>query len=252
MNPFYFGRSERPLFGVYSHGRPNADVSHSVLLCYPVGSEYMRAHRAFRQLNTLLNRAGMNVLRFDYSCTGDSGGDGIESSVEAWLDDVDWALDELKDNADTETVSVAGLRLGATLATRASAIRDDVDHLLLWDPIVSGSDYLDAVLGSPRPTETTGVEGFPVTVQLQKEIDGIDLTSPLEGLSDLPVSILVSEAQAEYERAAQALAGQGAKVHHEVVPSEGNWAQADPFGDALIPQQIIQAIVERLQTGPAS
>jgi hypothetical protein len=37
------------------------------------------------------------------------------------------------------------------------------------------------------------------------------------------------------------------------VPSNGDWAAADPFGDALIPQAIIRAIVDDIQrsdTGP--
>ena len=247
MNPFFFGRSDRPLFGVYSHGRPGSGPARSVLLCYPVGSEYMRAHRAFRQLNTLLNRAGMNVLRFDYSFTGDSGGDGVDSTTEAWLDDIDWAIDELKDNADTETVAVAGLRMGATLAAQACMNRDDVEHLLLWDPMVSGNAYLDQMLGRPRPDAVTGVEGFPISPALQGGIDGLTLLSGLEGLARIPVSMLVSEERDDYAEAEKAFRNAGCDLDFEVVPSEGNWEQADPFGDALIPQQIIQSIVQRLQ-----
>lgn len=248
MNPFYFGKSDRPLFGLYTHGKAGGGDPWSVLLCYPVGSEYMRAHRAFRQLNTLLNRVGANVLRFDYSCTGDSGGAGDEADVDSWIDDIDWALDELKDNAMTERVSVVGLRLGAALASLACRARDDVDHLVLWDPIVKGSDYLDEAVGSPRPTGVVGVEGFPMSPELCAGMDRIDLTAPDSMPEVGRTSVLVSQPDPAYDELVGSMREAGRDVDFEVVPSSGDWAVADPFGDALIPQDIIQAIVDRLRT----
>jgi pimeloyl-ACP methyl ester carboxylesterase len=188
------------------------------------------------------------VLRFDYSCTGDSAGDSIDATVEAWLEDVDWALDELKDTAVSESVSIVGLRMGAALAALASRKREDVAHLVLWDPIVSGREYLDDVIGNPRPVGVVGVEGFPMSPTLRRSLDAIDLTRsdslPKAGRTDILVS---SEHQGCVELEA-AMRRTQQVVHLEVVPSSGNWAQADPFGDALIPQNIIQAIVDRLQT----
>ena len=247
MNPFFFGRSERPLFGVYTHGKSGTASPWSVLLCYPAGSEYMRAHRAFRQLNSLLNRAGANVLRFDYSCTGDSAGSSVEATVAGWLDDIDWALDELKDNAMTDTVSVAGLRFGAMLASIACASRDDVDHLVLWDPVVSGKEYLDGALGTRRPSGIVGIDGFPVSPQLAKELDALDLRKAGTARTRARTTLLLSDDQDVYRQLEGALEAEGVDVSLEVVPSSGNWAQADPFGDALIPQEIIQAIVDRLK-----
>ncbi len=249
MNPFFFGPSTRPLFGVYTHGKGSGASGRSVLLCYPIGSEYMRAHRAFRQLHNLLARAGMNVLRFDYSCTGDSAGRGVEATAEGWLEDVDWALDELKDNAMTEAVSVVGLRWGATLAAAACAVRDDVDHLLLWDPVLSGRAFLDTTVGSPRPTQVKGVEGFPYTPELVKGLDSMDLVDLLNGVRGAQVAALVAEERPEYRAVAEALRARGRGERLEIVPSPGSWEQADPFGDALIPQRIIQAIVERITEG---
>jgi pimeloyl-ACP methyl ester carboxylesterase len=252
MNPFFFGRSARPLFGVYTHGKSGTGPPWSVLLCYPVGSEYMRAHRAFRQLNSLLNRAGANVLRFDYSCTGDSAGNGVEATAGEWLEDIDWALDELKDNAMTDTVSVVGLRMGATLAALACAGRDDVDQLVLWDPIVSCSDYLDAAVGAPRPSRVVGVEGSPMTPELVKALDAIDLRRPDAARARTRTSILVSDEQTAYRELDVALRSDEIEATLEVVPSAGNWAQVDPFGDALIPQEIILAIVDSLRAKTAA
>lgn len=248
MNPFFFGRSERPLFGAYTQGRPVDGPSRGVLLCYPVGSEYMRAHRAFRQLNNLLNRAGRHVLRFDYSCTGDSAGSGEEATVEEWIEDIDWALDELQDNAMCEEISVLGLRWGATLAALACRERDDVEHLVMWDPIVSGRAYLDSVVGPGVPDRTVGVEGFPFSPALCRGMDAIDLVEDPPVLGGAVVSLLVAEERADYRSLAESLERAGTKPDFKLVPSPADWSRADPFGDALIPQEIIQVAVDMLQT----
>ncbi|MEX2577610.1 MAG: hypothetical protein WD342_01020 [Verrucomicrobiales bacterium] len=247
MNPFFFGRADRPLFGLYTPARAGAPAARSVLLCYPAGPEYMRAHRAFRQLNTLLNRAGMNVLRFDYSCTGDSGGDGTEATYGDWLSDIGVAIDELKDNSMVDTVDVVGLRWGATLAVQACRDREDVDRLIMWDPIVSGRAYLDAHLGETRPTGTIGIEGFPFSQVLREAMDGVDLVANLDAVKPA-VALVVAEDRPEYRALKSTLDRVAGSSDFEVAVSSGDWAQADPFGDALIPQQIIQAIVDRLQT----
>jgi pimeloyl-ACP methyl ester carboxylesterase len=248
MNPFYFGPSERPLFGAYTRGRDAGEGAHGVLLCYPAGSEYMRAHRAFRQLNNLLNRAGLHVLRFDYSCTGDSAGDGVEATLDGWIEDIDWALDELQDTSLCDRVSVLGLRWGATLAALACRERDDVEHLVMWDPIVSGSDYLNFVMGTDRPARTVGVEGFPFTPEMCAAMAEVDLASDFPASGDTDISVLVAEDRPDYRSMWSAVEAEGVGREYRHVPSLADWSRADPFGDALIPQEIIQVAVEMLKT----
>ncbi len=253
MNPFYFGPSERPLFGLYTQGRSNGtsttpDAGRGVLLCYPVGSEYLRAHRAFRQLNTLLNRAGIHVLRFDYSCTGDSGGAGDEADFDQWIEDVDWALDELMDTAGLEELDLIGLRWGATLAALAARERDEVRHMILWDPIVDGSAYFNEVLPDPPGDCTVGIEGYPFSAALRERMGSVDLRAELGTRSPQRTSVIGAEDDPRFTSLAAALESRGDAVDYEVVPSPGSWAVADPFGDALIPQDIIRSIVDRLAT----
>jgi hypothetical protein len=49
-----------------------------------------------------------------------------------------------------------------------------------------------------------------------------------------------------YDGLERRLAGSGLEVRHHVIPSEGNWAEGDAFGSALLPQGIIQGIVDLL------
>src|SRR6185503_18450344 len=123
MQPFYFGTSEQQLFGVYHAAESGSSKRAGVVLCQPVGHEYLRAHRAFRNLAMALAGQGFHVLRFDYFATGDSAGDGEQLSVRQCLSDLATAIDELKDIAGVTKVSLVGLRLGATFAALAASGR---------------------------------------------------------------------------------------------------------------------------------
>lgn len=249
MNPFYFGPSDRPLFGVFSQARTReaalvGSAPEAVLLCYPMAGEYLRAHRAFRQLTNLLSRRGLGVLRFDYSCTGDSSGRGEDARLAEWVDDVDWAVEELKAMVGVEKVSVVGLRFGASIAALAATRRADVEQLVLWDPIVSGSAYVREMVG-PTPTdETVGVEGVPLTPELQEEIRNVDLRC-LQEFGAGSASIVVAEDGPDHRSLERRLQKLGATTDFEVIPSSGSWTEVDPFGSAYIPERIIQAIVDR-------
>ena len=76
IEPFYFGTSSKPLFGCYHVPQSALRRDCGVLFCAPMGSEYVRFHRAYRQLADRLAKAGFPVLRFDFYGCGDSSGDG--------------------------------------------------------------------------------------------------------------------------------------------------------------------------------
>jgi pimeloyl-ACP methyl ester carboxylesterase len=188
MYPFFFGPSRTPLFGIYHEGAPNPSRNGSVVLCHPLGHEYIRVHRAFRNLAVDLSRNGWHVLRFDYYGTGDSSGDGGEMRIARCLDDLDLAIDELKDMSGTRRVSLVGLRLGSTLAAIAASKRHDIDTLLAWDPVGRGKPYLSDLRQlhkawletrpwTPQRPDARAPEiiGFPMPLELERELMEIDL-----------------------------------------------------------------------------
>lgn len=245
MHPFYFGRSDRQLYGVHHPPRGRSRRRKAVLLCYPFGFEYMRAHRAFRQLANLLSRGGAHVLRFDYYGTGDSAGAGTDATLEQWLSDVGSAADELQANAGTDSVDVVGLRLGASIAALAARSREDVDRLVLWDPVVEGRAYVEE-LGVPAAAGTpdvTGVTGFPLTGELAEEIAGIDLLAA-DYTNPSRLDLLVSEERAPYRELVRRWAEGNLPYGHRHIPSQSDWSEGDEFGSALLPQDMIQGIVE--------
>ena len=111
MQAQFFGRSERPLFGV-RHGAQGAARDTAVLICPSWGLEALRSQRGLRQLAQALAAQGYEVLRFDYSGTGDSHGDGRQARLEYWLQDLDTAARELRDSSGRDRLCIVGMRIG--------------------------------------------------------------------------------------------------------------------------------------------
>lgn len=220
----------------------------------------MRAHRAFRQLTNLLVRRGFHVLRFDYYGTGDSSGEGAEATLSAWLDNIGTAVAEMRDSAGVDRVSLTGLRFGASMALMASLKREDVNRVVLWDPILEGSSYLAASLGLERITDSVGpttsengqfpqgvvgMGGFPLTPHLKRELAAVDLIG-LRVPSGKATDLIVSSENPNARELVSRWHSEGASARYRCVPSEGDWSKGDRFGSALIPQAIIKGVVEAL------
>jgi pimeloyl-ACP methyl ester carboxylesterase len=141
--PFYFRLSDKPLFGCYHEPAPGRLRPCGVLICQPVGHEYVNSHRALRQLAVRLSEAGFPVLRFDYYGCGDSSGNTEDASIRQGLEDISAAISELRRRTSLFQVCIVGLRLGGTLATLAALDRGDIESMVLWDPVVDGRRYLN-------------------------------------------------------------------------------------------------------------
>lgn len=254
MNPVFFGSSARQLYGVYHPPRGRATREAGVVLCPAIGQEYMRTHRALRQLALQLSKVGQHVLRFDYFGTGDSAGETTEADLGQWHQDVGAAVEELRDTSGLERISLVGIRLGAALAVTAAAGRSDVDRVVLWDPVVQGQRYLDDLLARAEPSrngstpDVVGVTGFPLTRRMREELAGVDLLA-LAPPAGRPMLAVVSEDRPEYRALAERWAGHAAGFRFQCLPSAGDWDDAERAGAALLPQQIIQEIVTSLSQG---
>jgi pimeloyl-ACP methyl ester carboxylesterase len=254
VNPVFFGRAPKSLFGVHRAPAGRSARATGIVLCYPFGQEYMRAHRAFRQLAMLLSRSGFHTLSFDYFGTGDSSGDAREATLSQWIEDAQAAADELRDTAELQRIAFVGLRLGASIAALAAAGRSDVEHVVMWDPAVRGPDYLREILEDYVPNAddeahpgdgTIGVRGFPLTAALQAEIAKLDLLAAGVPVGPSRRVVIASEARSEYESIGRHAVGE-MTADYQIVRVEGNWNEVDDYGGALIPVALIQQIVAYL------
>ncbi len=256
VEPRFFGPAERQLFGVYHPPAGRAAHPAGVLLCYPGPQEYMRCHWAFRKLATLLARAGLHVLRFDWYGSGDSDGDSLEGTPAQWRLDVATALQELRDVSGLRRASLVGFRLGAALALQASVkVRD----LVLWEPVVSGRAHVEELRRQhelrfahclhppPLPDELMG-QPFPRA--LRREYEALDLLEAPPACRAQRVVVLASEERPEHARLLDALRSPGtfAEVAWRHVPEP---AQPDGDDDFLLSTHAQQAIAALL-TGEAA
>jgi alpha/beta superfamily hydrolase len=246
MDFFHFGQDDR-LFGSYIPESGSAAPRAVVVLCYPFGQEYMRAHKAFRQVAVLLSRKGLPVLRFDYSGTGDSAGDGTETTLEDWVADVGAAIEEARRRSGATQVRLGGLRLGATLAALAARDRAEVERLVLWDPVVNGAGFLRDT--EPRVGHRDGttwwVYGFPLSEPLRSALRSVDLRDVSLPAKTRVVQML-SRPAANFEALADALADRVGEIESRIVPSPSDWNYTDEVGGILMPRDMVRGVVEAL------
>ena len=255
MQPFYFPVPEADLFAVYHPPRAELARQSAVLLCCPLGHEYLNSHRAYRRIAMLLSDAGFPVLRFDYLGCGDSGGCTEQAGLDLWLRNVAAAGGELQSKSGATRLCLVGLRLGATLALLAAAKTRPAESLVLWDPIVSGIGYLQELQGFhervldmaegfsrgvARPAAPDGLSLFGFGPQLQHELRGIDLLS-IPGKPAKRVLLLESVADSNASALTRHLQQCGSNVEHNSIPSDESWRQA--FDSVLLPGQAVQAVV---------
>jgi len=139
--PFWFGPTERPLFG-WVHLPEGNRARAGVVLCPPLGPEYSAAYATLRLLAERLAAVGFVVLRIDYDGTGDSAGEEDDPGrLPAWEASVRHALGLLR-QAGLAQLALVGMRFGSALAALAARSDGGVDCLVLWDPVYSGRSYL--------------------------------------------------------------------------------------------------------------
>lgn len=113
---------------------------HAILFAHSLGHEYVRGHRNLQQLAMALCERGFDVIRFDYLGTGDSDGLCEEVNAETMGSDLVNVRRHIMDQANVRSVSLIGLRLGATVATH---YRDAFQAMVIWDPVPSGKAFLE-------------------------------------------------------------------------------------------------------------
>jgi uncharacterized protein len=259
VQAFQFGTSKQPLFGAYQAPAVPRAPSAGIVICQPLGHEYIRAHRVLRNLSAALSAKGFHVLRFDYFGSGDSAGEGRELTIERCQADIASAIDELKDMAMLARVSLVGVRFGATLAAMAAAKRSDIDTLILCDPVVRGVDYIQQLQdlerrwghGRPRPRVPPGSNlpeeliGFPMTPALRTGFEATDLCRVTKWPARRVVTLASSEGSSREFRAHFDAASVVAA--HESVACDCEWDRPAAVHLALLATEMVDRIVSVLE-----
>ena len=252
---FFFESSGNPLFGCYHAPQSGPDRQCSVVLCYPMGQEYILSHRAYRQLAVRLSDVGFPVLRFDFYGCGDSSGNCEQGQIRQWLNDILTAIGEIRGRCGVVKVCLVGLRLGGTLSMMVGAERGGIEGMVLWDPVVSGRAYIEELTtlhpgtlqdSSTKPKhrtigqKPTEILGFPITNCMLTDLENIDLCTVRQKPAN-SIFVVESNGKPGQGRLREHLKSIGAQVEYQHLPGPIIWKEIANQG--LVPHHVLQSMV---------
>lgn len=250
MEPLFFGTDKR-LYGVL-HTPPQGICNQAVLICPPVGQEYLRLHRSLVWLSGMLAEKGIGVLRFDYRGTGDSAGVLEKVVADEWLEDGEEAFEELHEQFGSVPKSVIGIRLGALVAAHCSTAQA-VERLLLWEACQSGAEFLaelkDDMLTRLLPEcnfesndGTIHHNGFVYSDKLQRSLrSNTILQNEIQRLKTKELLLLDRKIPDKPLIAADA---SSLNISQHICQVDFSWLDVDVIGSAIIPQKALDNIVK--------
>lgn len=266
------GRSNRHVLPMEREGRSfvgllavpsDVEPRQSWLFLSPFGQEAIRTAPMYRSLADRLVRAGCAVLRFDYHGTGDSAGEVVDQSMSDWIGDSRYAMEQLRTASAVPDITLFGVGLGGTIAALAATEEAaGIATLLLWEPVIDGAQYLEALVSAhrrevarsfdmswpavrtafdePEPAAPGNLLGFDVGPELAAQVGGTTAL-PLVELANGGVRTLI----ATRERSGVDVFGSHALVQSIVVETSADWMANEAMGSALVPSQLI-ALVDQL------
>ncbi len=209
MKSMQFGYGSHKLYGVYHCPLTINPKQKSILICSPIGPEFIHTYRLLRNLGEQLAKRGHHVFRFDWYGLGDSWGISSDMSIDHWIADARSAAEELINLSGNQIFSVIGLRLGATIAWCSFKDSADLSFFILWDPVISGSEWISQMQAlhskyiikfpeTGRYSSDEEILGFPLPVLVRNGICSLNI-SLLKPLSCKKIHLLFSENSQRYE-----------------------------------------------------
>ncbi len=147
------------------------------------------------------------------------------------------------------------MRIGATVAAKAAAkLAGEIEALVMWDPIVSGAEYLRSMdIAVPAPVQVTApdalpapeIDGYALSARMLRDFAAIDLRTALAAAQQRSL-VLVTERLASHENLERDMPVAGARTALEFVMSRCPPWREDVTLSGAVQVQAIQRIVEWL------
>ena len=230
---------------------PGGPWTRAIVMCHPLGEEKLWAHRVFVSFARDLAAAGFAVLRLDFRGEGDSDREFEDSTLETRIQDACLAVDSVRALNSSVEVTMAVLRLGATIALAASIRRGDVDRVVLWDPVVDGAAYMQTVLrlnlmyqmalhrkvvesrealvARLGKGETVNIEGYELARPLFDEISAIQLAGLLPQYAGETLIVQINQDAAPVKPELTNLAEANPRCSVQTVQEQPFWKETRAF-----------------------
>jgi alpha-beta hydrolase superfamily lysophospholipase len=174
--PIYFQSGANRLFGWLHVSTGDSCAGLGLVICKPFGFEAMSAHLTMRVQAEMAAALGIPTLRFDYAGTGDSEDLApAADQLDAWVQDVIAAVQELQRRTGVQRICLLGIRLGAMLAAIAASRCPQVSSLVAIAPVISGKRYLKEIRMfelAAAQTQSAYVSVRPQTPSREAELAG--------------------------------------------------------------------------------
>jgi exosortase A-associated hydrolase 2 len=188
MTPFYLPAASGQRFCLFHQPEVKVVRRGAVVYVHPFAEEMNKSRRMASMQARMLAAAGYAVLQIDLLGCGDSSGDFGDAAWASWVDDVELACDWLLRRSEGE-FWLWGLRSGCLLACEAAGRLSDKTNFLLWQPVISGKQFLQQFMRLKLAGEILGGEGKGLMDRLREqlahggsvEIAGYELSSELAG-----------------------------------------------------------------------
>jgi pimeloyl-ACP methyl ester carboxylesterase len=220
-------------------------------MCHPLGEEKLWAHRVFVSFARDLAVTGSAVLRFDFRGEGDSDREFEMTSLETRIEDACLAVDALRALHPSVKVAMVGLRLGATIALAAAIRRGDVARVVLWDPVVDGGAYMQAVLrlnlmyqmalhrrvvesrealvARLGKDETVNIEGYELARPLFEEVSALHLAGLLPQYTGATLIVQINQDAAPVKPELATLAEGNPRCSVQAIQEQPFWRETRVF-----------------------
>ncbi len=235
-----------------AHHRTAQPASRAVILCHPLGEEKLWAHRVFVTFARDLAAAGFAVLRFDFRGEGDSDRPFEQADLETRIEDASLAVDTVRElNPSVTAVTMLGLRFGACVAAATAVRHRAVSQLILWDPVVNGAAYMQAVLRlnlmfqmarfqrvvESRDTlvarlakgETINIEGYELAEPLYQQVAKFQLEDVLAEFTGSTLAVAITQGQTPAKAELTALADVVGRCDVAQAQEEPFWKEIKAF-----------------------
>ncbi|MGE3644815.1 MAG: alpha/beta hydrolase [Beijerinckiaceae bacterium] len=200
-----------------------------VVLLNSFGLESLRYRSCLDDLAARLAARGVNVLLPDLYGAGDSIGSTLDPDVlDTWVNNASAAVRWMRTTAGCDSVSLAGLRLGAIVAARAGMQSAGLDSLFLLAPPASGATYVREMLHArellgehpqpPLPFDGVSIAGFRLGGRALAQLETFEWRDTAS-VAAKDIRILAENRSGDRQAIEAAFAPSQAKVRVEAFPA---------------------------------
>jgi exosortase A-associated hydrolase 2 len=158
VDTFYLPMGQGDRFCLLHRPENPRAPSGAVLYVHPFAEEMNKSRRMAALQARAFADAGLAVLQIDLLGCGDSSGDFADATWQCWVEDVVAAAAWLRTQLDHEPI-LWGLRAGCLLVADALRATQRTTDLVLWQPVISGKQFLQQFLRFKLASQVTDESG---------------------------------------------------------------------------------------------